>query len=71
MLVVGLRVATVQSILMFDLLVTFEHRLALARVFTECAKLGTAGHHSVWVSASQESSHVAHAGVGVVGACCG
>ena len=49
-----------------DLLVICEHRLIPARVRSERASLRSAGFHSVWAPASQEGSHVGHAGDVVV-----
>ena len=49
-----------------DFLAVSEHRLIPARVRCEWAELRRKGVHSVWAPASQEGSHVGHAGVGVV-----
>ena len=49
-----------------DFLAVSEHRLIPARVRSEWAGLRRKGIHSVWALASQEGSHVGHAGVGVV-----
>ena len=50
-----------------DFIAAVEHRLIPARVRSdEWARLRAKGHASVWAPASQESSHVGHAGVGVV-----
>ena len=49
-----------------DFLAVSEHRLIPARVRGEWAELRRKGIHSVWAPASQEGSHVGHAGVGVV-----
>ena len=49
-----------------DFLAISEHRLIPARVRSEWAGLRQKGIHSVWAPASQEGSHVGHAGVGVV-----
>ena len=49
-----------------DFIAVVEHRLIPARVRGEWARLRTKGSASVWAPAFQESSHVAHAGVGVV-----
>ena len=49
-----------------DFLAVSEHRLIPARVRSEWADLRRRGIHSVWAPASQEGSHVGHAGVGVV-----
>ena len=49
-----------------DFLAVSEHRLIPARVRSEWAGLRRKGIHSVWAPASQEGSHVGHAGVGVV-----
>ena len=43
-----------------------EHRLVPARVRSEWSRHRMKGIGSVWAPASQESSHVGHAGVGVV-----
>ena len=43
-----------------------EHRLIPARVRSEWARLRCRKIASIWAPASQESSHVGHAGVGVV-----
>ena len=49
-----------------DFLAVSEHRLIPARVRSEWAELRRKGIYSVWAPASQEGSHVGHAGVGVV-----
>ena len=49
-----------------DFLAVSEHRLIPARVRSEWAGLRRKGIHSVWAPASQDGSHVGHAGVGVV-----
>ena len=49
-----------------DFLAVSEHRLIPARVRSEWADLRRKCIHSVWAPASQEGSHVGHAGVGVV-----
>ena len=49
-----------------DFLAVVEHRLVPARVRSEWNRLRMKGIGSVWAPASQESSHVGHAGVGVV-----
>ena len=49
-----------------DFLAVSEHRLIPARVRSEWAGLRRKGIYSVWAPASQEGSHVGHAGVGVV-----
>ena len=49
-----------------DFLAVSEHRLIPARVRSAWAGLRRKGIHSVWAPASQEGSHVGHAGVGVV-----
>ena len=46
-----------------DFLAVPEHRLIPARVRSEWAGLRRKGIHSVWALASQEGSHVGHAGV--------
>ena len=49
-----------------DFLSVSEHRLIPARVWGEWAVLRRKGIHSVWAPASQEGSHVGHAGVGIL-----
>ena len=49
-----------------DFLVVVEHRLTPARVRSEWAGLRCKRLASIWGPASQEASHVGHAGVGVV-----
>ena len=49
-----------------DFLAIPEHRLIPARVRSEWAALRRKRIHSVWAPASQEGSHVGHAGVGIV-----
>ena len=49
-----------------DFLAVIEHRLISARVRCEWARLKGKGMSSVWAAASQDSSHVGHAGFGVV-----
>ena len=49
-----------------DFVAVVEHRLIPARVRGEWARLRAKGSASVWAPASQESSQVGHAGVGVV-----
>ena len=49
-----------------DFLAVVEHRLIPARVRNECNRLRRKGLASVWALACQDSSHVGHAGVGVV-----
>ena len=49
-----------------DFLAVVEHRLIPARVRNECNRLRRKGLASVWAPACQDSSHVGHAGVGVV-----
>ena len=49
-----------------DFLAVVEHRLILARVRSEWARLTRKSLASVWVPACQESSHVGNAGVGVI-----
>ena len=49
-----------------DFLAVAEHRLIPARVRSEWARLRSKGVASVWAPASQDSSHVGNAGVGVV-----
>ena len=50
-----------------DFLVVTEHRLVPARTRSESKRLKTAGIFSRWTPACQESAHVGHAGVGLVG----
>ena len=49
-----------------DFLAVAEHRLIPARVRSEWSRLKVKGLSSIWAPASQESSHVGNAGVGVV-----
>ena len=49
-----------------DFLAVAEHRLIPARVRSEWARLKSKGVASIWALASQDSSHVGNAGVGVV-----
>ena len=49
-----------------DFLAVSEQRLIPARARSELDDLRRKGIHSVWAPASQEGSHVGHAGVGVV-----
>ena len=49
-----------------DFIAVVEHRLIPARVRGEWARLRAEGSASGWAPVSQESSHVGHAGVGVV-----
>ena len=49
-----------------DFLAVVEHRLIPARVRSEWARLRSRGLASIWSPACQDSSHVGHAGVGVV-----
>ena len=49
-----------------DFLAVAEHRLIPARVRGELARLRKKGLPSIWAPASQDSSHVGNAGVGVV-----
>ena len=49
-----------------DFLAVVEHRLVLARVRSEWSRLRNKGLSFVWAPASQDSSHVGNAGVGVV-----
>ena len=49
-----------------DFLAVAEHRLIPARVRSEWSRLRSKGLSSVWAPASQDSSHVGNAGVGVV-----
>ena len=50
-----------------DFLAVVEHRLIPARVRSEWARLRCKRLASIWAPASQEASHVSHAGVGIVG----
>ena len=49
-----------------DFLAVVEHRLIPARVRSEWARLKAKGLASIWAPASQVSSHVGNAGVGVI-----
>ena len=49
-----------------DFLAVVEHRLIPARVRSEWARVRRKGLATVWAPASQDTSHVGHAGVGVV-----
>ena len=49
-----------------DFLAVAEHRLIPARVRGEWSRLRGKGLSSIWAPASQDSSHVGNAGVGVV-----
>ena len=49
-----------------DFLAVVEHRLIPARVRGEWARLRCKRLASIWAPASQDASHVGHAGVGVV-----
>ena len=49
-----------------DFLAVMEHRLIPAGVRGEWVRLRRKGLASVWAPASQDTSHVGHAGVGVV-----
>ena len=49
-----------------DFLAVAEHRLIPARVRSEWSRLKGKGISSIWAPASQDSSHVGSAGVGVV-----
>ena len=49
-----------------DFLAVVEHRLIPARVRSEWARLRRKGLASFWAPASQDSSHVGNAGVGVI-----
>ena len=49
-----------------DFLAVAEHRLIPARVRSEWSRLKGRGLSSIWAPASQDSSHVGNAGVGVV-----
>ena len=49
-----------------DFLAVVEHRLIPARVRSEWSRLEGKGLSSIWAPASQDSSHVGNAGVGVV-----
>ena len=49
-----------------DFLAVVEHRCIPAWVRSECSGLKSKGLASVWAPASQDSSHLGNAGVGVV-----
>ena len=49
-----------------DFLAVAEHRLSPARVRREWSRLRGKGISSIWAPASQDSSHVGNAGVGVI-----
>ena len=49
-----------------DFLAVVEHRLIPARVRSQWSRLRNKGLSSIWAPASQDSSHVGNAGVGVV-----
>ena len=49
-----------------DFLAVVEHRLIPARVRSEWSRLGSKDLYFIWAPASQVSSHVGNAGVGVV-----
>ena len=49
-----------------DFVAVVEHRLIPARVRSEWSRLKDEGLSSIWAPASQDSSHVGNAGVGVV-----
>ena len=49
-----------------DFLAVVEHRFIPARVRSEWSRLRSKGLSSIWAPASQDSSHVGNAGVGVV-----
>ena len=49
-----------------DFLAVAEHRLIPARVRSEWSRLKGKGISSIWAPASKDSSHVGHAGVGVI-----
>ena len=66
MLGVGLPMVTLPLEVEVDFLAVAEHRLIPARVRSEWSRLRKKGLASVWAPASQESSHVGNAGVGVV-----
>ena len=53
-----------------DFLAVVEHRLIPARVRGEWARLRRKGLATVWAPCSQDTSHVGHAGVGVVSVRC-
>ena len=53
-----------------DFLAVTEHRLIPARVRSKWARLRSKGVASIWAPASQDSSHVGNAGVGVVSLRC-
>ena len=66
MLVVGLLMGDLALNAGLDFLAITEHRLIPARVRSERARLKSKGVASIWAPASQDSSHVGNAGVGVV-----
>ena len=49
-----------------DFLAVVEHRLILARVRSEWARLRSKGLASIWAPASQDSSHLGNDGVGAI-----
>ena len=66
MLVFGSLMVILHLGLGVDFLAAAEHRLIPARVRSEWSRLRGKGLSSVWAPASQDSSHVGNAGVGVV-----
>ena len=66
MLVAGLLMVTLLSDTGVDFLAVAEHSLIPARVRSEWSRLKGKGISSIWAPASQDSSHVGSAGVGVV-----
>ena len=49
-----------------DFIMVTEHRLVPARTRSESKRLRSAGIYSLWTPACQDTSHVGHAGVGLV-----
>ena len=66
MLVAGLLTGILLSILGLIFLAVAEHRLIPARVCSEWSRLKGKGLSSIWAPASQDSSHVGNAVVGIV-----
>ena len=62
MLGVGLLMVILLLSASLDFLAVTEHRLIQARVRSEWARLRNKGVASIWALASQDSSHVGHAG---------
>ena len=66
MLVAGSLMVILRFMLVSIFLAVAEHRLIPARVRSEWSRLKGKGLSSIWAPASQDSSHVGNAGVGVV-----